>query len=182
MTSQTMKHFVTLSIFVATTATCFAAPAVVPTKARTIANTPRLPAEVLRQIISPKFYKSLLISPIEGWIIVRARLANTRVVAPKVVQSELNGAYDSLALELANNLEISGNSSIGTNLPDSSVLVHLLIYQIKDGKMALSFAHVDNPGGTQGFYVGSAWLATLKDGKWTTVKSPRAGERRPGSR
>jgi hypothetical protein len=165
-----MRYSLTLSIFIAATTTCFAAPAVLPTKARTIANSPRLSGDVLRQVVNPRFYKSLLISPIEGWIIVRAQLINTRFVGSKVVQSELNGAYDRLALELADNIAITGNTSVGTHLPNSPVLLHLLIYKIADGKLALSFAHLDEAGGNQGYYYGSAWMAVQKNGKWTKIK------------
>lgn len=46
-------------------------------------------------------------------------------------------------------------------------------YQIADGTMALSFAHLDEPGGDQADYYGCARLAVLKaDGKWTEIKGP----------
>ncbi|MEY2496068.1 MAG: hypothetical protein QOJ45_2560 [Verrucomicrobiota bacterium] len=39
--------------------------------------------------------------------------------------------------------------------------------------MALSFAHLDEPGGDQADYYGCARLAVLKaDGKWTEIKGP----------
>ncbi|MFN2508917.1 MAG: hypothetical protein ABR589_09110 [Chthoniobacterales bacterium] len=54
--------------------------------------------EALRRIVSPKFYRSLEISPIEGRITVRGLLYGTHLVAAKLVRSDRNGAYDSLAL------------------------------------------------------------------------------------
>jgi hypothetical protein len=50
--------------------------------------------------------------------------------------------------------------------------VHLLVYQIADGTMALSFAQLDEPGGDQQDYYGCAVLAVKKrDGTWTEIKS-----------
>jgi hypothetical protein len=139
---------------------------------RTIANVSSIPPRVLQRSISPKFYKSLLISPISGCVIVRAQLAGTRLSGMKVVHSELNGAYDSLALERANALTISGYSALDKLNPTANVLVHLLIYQIADGTMALSFAQLDEPGGDQQEYFGCAVLAVKKsDGKWTEIKA-----------
>jgi hypothetical protein len=97
-----------------------------------------------------------------------------------VIQSELNGAYDSLALELANKTKLSqrhrdethlvaGDFTTGTYITQYPVLLHLLIYKVVDGKMALSFVHFDNPGGNQNTYYGSPWIAVQKDGKWTKV-------------
>jgi hypothetical protein len=91
----------------------------------------------------------------------------------RVIHSELNGAYDQLALKLANEALIAGYYSIDRPNMGGSVLLHLLIYQIADGTMALSFAHLDEPGGTQSKYFGCARLAVLKsDGKWTEIKGP----------
>lgn len=132
-----------------------------------------IPTRVLQRSISPKFYQSLLISPVQGWIVVRAQLCGTRLSGARVVQSELDGAYDALALKRAEEVVILGNESIERPNMGSSVLLHLLIYQITDGTMALSFAHLDEPGGDQADYYGCARLAVLKaDGKWTEIKGP----------
>lgn len=43
--------------------------------------------------------------------------------------------------------------------------------------MALSFAHLNGPGGDQMKYFGCARLAVLKaDGKWTDIKGPEGLE------
>ena len=79
--------------------------------------------------------------------------------------------------KLANEVVIAGNYSIDRPNIGSSVLLHLLIYQIADGTMALSFAHLDEPGGNQTEYYGCARLAVLKsDGKWTEIKGPEGLE------
>lgn len=89
-----------------------------------------------------------------------------------MVHSELNGAYDSLALKRASEVKISGYYSLDKLTPTGNVLVHLLIYKIADGTLALSFAQLDEPGGNQQDYYGCAVLETQsKDGKWTAIKS-----------
>jgi hypothetical protein len=142
------------------------------TKVRTIADVSSIPPRVLQRSISPKFYKSLLVSPLQGCVTIRAQLSGTRLSGMKVVHSELDGAYDSLALKRAKALTISGYSALDKLNPTGNVLVHLLIYQIADGTMALSFAHLDEPGGDQQEYFGCAMLEVKKsDGRWTEIKA-----------
>lgn len=144
---------------------------------RTLTDINTIPARVLKRSISPKFYKSLLISPIQGWVVVRANVSGTRLYGMRVIHSELNGAYDALALKLANEAQIAGYYSIASPNVRGSVLLHLLIYQIADGTMALSFPQFEEPGGDQMEYFGCARLAVLKsDGKWTEIKGPESLE------
>jgi hypothetical protein len=148
-----------------------------PAESRLLGDMKVIPTRVLQRSISPKFYKSLLISPVQGWILVRAQLCGSRLSGARVVRSELNGAYDALALKRADEVVIAGNESIERPNMGTPVLLHLLIYQIADGTMALSFAHLDEPGGDQADYYGCARLAVLKaDGKWTEIKGPEGLE------
>ena len=144
-----------------------------PAEPRVLTDMNLIPSRVLQRSISPKFYKSLLISPVQGWIVVRAQLSGTQLSGARVIHSELNGAYDALALKRTDEVVIAGNYTIDRPNVGSSVLLHLLIYQIADGTMALSFAHLDEPGGNQAEYYGCARLAVLKkDGKWIELKGP----------
>jgi hypothetical protein len=151
---------------------------------RTFASQPRtlpemrvIPTRVLQRTISPKFYQSLLISPVKGWIVVRAQLTGTHLSGIRVIHSELNHEWDWLALKRAQEVLIAGNSTADSPNLGASVLLHLLIYQIADGTMALSFAHLDEPGGDQAQYYGCSRLAVLKaDGKWTDIKGPEGLE------
>ena len=111
-------------------------------------------------------------SPVEGWVVVRANLAGTRLSGARVIRSELGGTYDPLALQLAKEALIAGNYSIERPNVTSSVLLHVLVYKIADGKMVLSFAHMDQPGGDQMQYYGCARLLTLKNDKWSEIKGP----------
>jgi hypothetical protein len=163
----------------AVTLFAFAAEAIaaapVSAKSRTLTDLKVIPTKVLQRSISPKFYKSLLISPVQGWIVVRANLAGTRLSGMRVTRSDLGGTYDALALKLASEVRLAGGYTLERPNSPPSVLLHLLIYQIADGTMALSFAHFDEPGGDQMQYYGCARLAVLKsDGKWTEIKGPES--------
>jgi hypothetical protein len=143
------------------------------TAPRNLAGIP-VAREALLRIVSPKFYRSLLISPVEGWIVVRGDLVNNHLGAVKVIHSELDGRYDALASELANNLQVLDFTYAQTGIRSRVVLVHLLIYQIADGKLAISFAHFDETGGSQLRYSGAAWMAVEKaNHTWVTIEPLR---------
>jgi hypothetical protein len=143
---------------------------------RTIVELKVIPTRVLQRSISRKFYKSLVISPVKGWIIVRAQLMGTHLSGARVIHSELDGTYDALALQRAREVLISANYTTDRPNLGSSVLVHLLIYKIADGTMALSFAHLDEPGGDQAEYYGCARLSVLKPDGWVEIKGPESLE------
>jgi hypothetical protein len=146
-------------------------------KGQLITDLKVIPTRVLQRSVSRKFYKTLLISPVDGWVIVRATLSGTRLGGARIIRSDMDGAYDALALQRAKEVLISANYSTDRPNLGSSVLLHLLIYKIADGTMALSFAHLDEPGGDQADYYGCARLAVLKaDGKWTEIKGPEGLE------
>jgi hypothetical protein len=148
-----------------------------PAKGHLLGELQVIPTRVLQRSISRKFYKTLLISPVEGWVIVRATLSGTHLTGARVIRSDMGGEYDSLALQRAKEVLISANYTTDRPNLGSSVLLHLLIYKIADGTMALSFAHLDEPGGDQAEYYGCARLAVLKaDGKWTDIKGPESLE------
>src|SRR5215212_5737442 len=115
-------------------------------EARSINDIPAA-KEALLRIVSPKFYRSLAISPVEGWVVVRGDLVNDHLARTRVVRSDAEGNYNKLALELANNLQIVDLTRADTLNVRRSVSVHLLLYQIADGTMGMSFAHFDEAGG-----------------------------------
>jgi hypothetical protein len=90
----------------------------------------------------------------------------------RIIHSELGGTYDSLALERASAMTIAGYRGVGKMNRTGNVLLYLLIYKIADGTMALSFAQLDEPGGDQQEYYGSAVLSVRNsDGVWNEIKS-----------
>lgn len=145
-----------------------------PSKGRKLTELNVIPTRVLQRSVSPKFFKSLLISPVEGWIIVRGQLSGTRLSGARVIQSELKGLYDPLALQLAKEAQIAGNFTLDRPNAKSSVLLHLLVYQIADATMVLSFAHFDEAGGDQMQYYGCSRLLILKDEKWSEIRGPES--------
>ena len=163
---------ITLLLVIACLGSTSAAPA--PEKVRTVKEIPGFPLAVLKRTISPTLYKHLLVSPVEGWIAVRGRLSGTHIFGARVIHSELEGVYDSYALEVARKAEIAGYFSLGHTDTTASVVVNVLIYEIADGTMALSFPVFDAPGGEQLEYYGAATLATLQsNGQWTNLKLPQ---------
>ena len=166
-----MKPFLTSAvILVASIGSSIAAPA--PAKGRLLTDLNVIPTRVLQRSVSPKFYKSLLISPLEGWITVRGQLSGTQLSGARVIRSELKGLFDPLALQLAKEAQIAGNYTIDRPNVKSSVLLHLLVYEIADATMVLSFAHFDEAGGDQMQYYGCSRLLILKGGKWSEIKGP----------
>jgi len=170
-----MKIPLILLLFLAWFGSSFgAAP---PAKGRTLAKIDVIPTRVLQRSISPWFYKSLLVSPIEGWIVVRAQLAGTKLIGERVIRSDLGGAFDAVALQRAKELRIAGDKKLESQIKVSTVLLHLLIYKGADGTIALSFAALDSAGGNQLDYFGCATLAVLKEeGHWVAIKGPEGLE------
>ena len=166
-----MKFILTVVSLLALVATSMAAAK--PVNGRTIEDIDVISPRVLKRAISPKFFETLRISPIQGHVVVRAQLIGTRLFGARVAKSDLRGAFDELALERAKEIRIWRHYKLDSQSPASPVLVHVLIYKIADGTMALSFANLDSPGDDQLDYFGCAKLAVLKeDGQWTEIKGP----------
>lgn len=166
-----MKRF--LALLSAVTFLIGSVAAAPQVKERRLTDLDVIPTKVLKRSISPEFYQTLLVSPVKGWVVVRSQLVGTRLFGMRIIHSELNGAYDELALQRAHEIQLAGNYSLGQLSPASSVLLHLLIYKTADGVLALSFAHLDEPGGDQWNYWGCARLAVLQDsGRWVEIKGP----------
>src|SRR5689334_14850175 len=66
---------------------------------RTIQNLGDFPLAHLKMSLSPKLYKSLLISPLTAWLVAQA--PTTGSPEPKIIHSEGGGVFDKLALEMA---------------------------------------------------------------------------------
>jgi hypothetical protein len=144
-----------------------------PGQIRTVTDLNVISTRALQRSISPKFYKSLLISPVQGWVAVGGNLSGNHLSGARVVHSELGGRFDSLALQLAKEIQIAGYYSVERPYFGGPVVLHLLIYQIADGTMVLSFPQFTEPGGDQMEYYGCARLAVIKkDGQWIEIEGP----------
>ncbi len=140
---------------------------------RTFADIHAIPKAVLKRTVSPTLYRELIISPVLAWVSVRGQLSGTHIFGARVIHSEGNGAYDKYALELARNWQISGHFNTDKLSPTTPVVVNVLIYEIADGTMAVSFPSFDEPGGAQLEYYGAAKLAVQQlNGSWLDLKLP----------
>ena len=86
----------------------------------------------------------------------------------KIVRSDAGGAYDKLALEMAKGWGAVGFNTTESRLSRPTLNVHLLLYKIADGYMAVNFSHND-----EAFHHGSqhtdVWVGVWKNGKWTRI-------------
>jgi hypothetical protein len=132
---------------------------------RTITNLPNFPLSTLKTSLSPKLYKSLSVSDLTAWIVVNLPPYGGE---PKIIHSEAGGQFDKLALSMAKGWGMVGYNTTESRTHQPSLNVHLLIYKIADGIMAVNFSHND-----EAFHAGrqytDAWVGVLQDGKWTRV-------------
>lgn len=142
-----------------------------------------IPLELFQRSVGPKFYRSLLASPLDDWSVVRAQVTGTRLARPRVIRPAANPAYNSLALKFASGLTLVANErSKGVRQSDSA-LMHLLIYKIADGVMAVSFAHPEAAVDQQMKNVGQIRLSVkTKEGPWTEIKASETQEEKQSAR
>lgn len=174
------RLFVAIVVLAVAIAPVSAAPAPAakqPKNIRTIRNLPGFPIEALKQTVSVKFYRSLLVSPVEGWIVVKGQLVGGKFVGTRVTHSELGGVFDKPAVELAKSFTISGFGGTDRQMPSMAMQLHLVVYKIADGTMVVGVPASDEAGGNQAYYYGSAFLAVEQGGKWTQIKGPELRRR-----
>ena len=154
-----------------------------PASGRTIQNIPNFPLQALRSGVGRKLYSSLAISPVAAWVSARAAVVNGHTMGAQITHSEGNGVYDKALLAMANDYTITGQNTTESRLQKDSLNVHLLIYDIKDGKMAIVFSHNDDARYNGIAQVGTAWVGVYQGGKWVTISGtyPRKWGGRHGS-
>jgi type II secretory pathway pseudopilin PulG len=168
-----MKPLLTLLIIVGFLSNSALASTLLDVQGRRVQDLNIISTRVLQRSISRKFYKTLRVSPIDGWIIVRANWTGTKLGGARILRSDLNGVYDKLALKFADDLEITGSTGKLTQMSRGSILLHLLVYHTADGTMLLSFPNFEDAGGDQMYYWGCARLAVIKkDGRWVEIEGP----------
>ncbi len=180
-----MFRILLLLFCLAATPPVFAAPPAtkpVPAKAniRTIQNLPNFPIQSLRNGLTRPLYRSLSVSPISAWLMARTALISGGAANAKIVHSEGNGAYDQMLIEMANGYTVSGQNTIESRVQSDTLNVHLLIYEIKDGKMAVCFSHSDDARYAGYMQQGRAWVGVTQGGKWVTISG--SPERKWGGR
>ena len=155
-----------LVVWLASSSTVAAARS--PARGKTIKDlSSTLPLELLQRSVGPKFYRSLLASPLDDWSVVRAQVAGTRLTRPRVIRPATNPVYSSLALIHARELTLIAHKGVRQG---DSALLHLLIYKIADGVMAVSFAHSETVADQQMKNVGQIRLSVkTTEGPWTEI-------------
>ena len=114
-------------------------------------------------------YGSLAISPVSAWLTARAAVVNGHSTGATITHSEGDGVYDKMLLEMANSYSVTGANTTESRLAHDYLNVHLLIYDVKDGKMAICFSHNDDPRYNGRAQIGTAWVGVLQGGKWVTI-------------
>lgn len=177
-----MRHLLPLLVIVIAAAVQSHA-AQQPASVRTILNLPNFPLQALRSGVGRKLYSSLAISPVSAWVAARAAVVNGHTMGAQITHSEGNGVYDKALLAMANDYTVTGGNTTETRLQKDSLNVHLLIYDIKDGKMAIVFSHNDDARYNGIGQVGTAWVGIFQGGKWVTISGtyPRKWGGRHGS-
>ncbi|HSH38477.1 MAG TPA: hypothetical protein VK993_06800 [Chthoniobacterales bacterium] len=146
-------------------------------KGRRITEVNLIPQRVLKKSISEKFYKSLMVSPIDGWVVASGKLSGTDVFGERIVRSDLDGRFNNAALQVLRDIKMMGDYKLDSQIKTSTVLLHMLVYEIADGTMVLYFATLGDAGSDQDDYFGAAKLAVLKkDGTWTEIKTADSGK------
>ena len=168
-----MKPLLTLLILAGFLSNSALAAAPSAVQGKRIQDLNVISTRVLQRSISRKFYKTLLVSPIDGWIVVRGQWVGTKIGGPRIWRSDLDGKYDQLALQFAKDFEIAGSVG-GITRFGGDIVLHLLVYHTADGTMLLSFPTFDVPGGEQNYYWGCARLAVIKKdtGRWVEIEGP----------
>ncbi len=142
-------------------------------KVRTISDLPGFPKQVLQRTISWTLYRELLVSPVQAWIEVRGELSGTHIFGERIFHSEGDGAFNQYALQLARDWQIAGAYHLDRLNPTNPVTLNVVVYEIANGTMALSFPSLGNSGSEQVRYYGAAKLAVQQpDGKWADLKLP----------
>ena len=147
-----------------------------PASSRTVQNLPNFPLQALRSGVGRKLYSSLAISPVSAWLTARATVVNSHSMGAQIIHSEGNGVYDKMLLEMANGYTVTGQNTIETRLAKDTLNVHLLVYEIKDGKMAVCFSHNDDARYNGVGQIGTAWVGILQGGKWVTISGTYPGK------
>ena len=108
---------------------------------RAIQNLPDFPLSTLKGSLSPKLYNSLSVSNVDAWVVVQLPPHGGE---GKIIHSEGGGVFDKMALAMATSWTPSGYNTIESRLKSSpSLKVHLLVYKVVDGLLAVNFAAND---------------------------------------
>ncbi len=136
-----------------------AAPPPPQANARTIRSLPDFPLNHLKMSLSPRLFKSLCISPVTAWVVAQAPSGGG--TEPKIVRSDAGGDFDKMALEMAKGWAPVGFNTTESRTHSPTLMVHLLVYKIADGLMAVNFSHNDEAF-YQGIQRSDVWVGVYR--------------------
>jgi hypothetical protein len=165
-----MKNKLLFCFLLVATSVSFAAPPPVP--ARRMKDLRGFPLVEARRMLPKDLDRSLEVSPVETWVVARARLYSSKPAEIKITHEEGDGTYDELIKAVANLYRTSGGESTESRVEQDTLTFNLLIFAIKDGKMAILIPHSDDSRYEGYHQTGDAWIGIYKNGKWTQVSHP----------
>lgn len=168
-----MKSRILLSLLLVSASVTSAAPPPVP--ARTMKDLRGFPLKEARRMLPKALDRSLEISPVETWVVARSQIYATKPAATKIIHEEGDGAYDQLLMAVASTYRASGGDTTETRIAADTLTFNLLVFAIKNGKMAVVIPRSDDARYEGYRQYGDAWIGIYANGKWTQVSHPRKG-------
>lgn len=148
-----------------------------PAPVRTIKDLPRFPMDALRHSIDHQLFRSLQVSPLEAWVVAKSLVFGSKLQNPKIIHEEAGGTYDKMLQDIARTYTVTGGEHTESRSESESLTCHLLIFPIKDGKMAIVLPYTDDARYVGFQQYGDTWIGILKNGTWTTVSKPQSHRR-----
>jgi hypothetical protein len=173
-----MKNTLFLCFLLIATSVSLAAPPPVP--ARRMKDLRGFPLVEARRMLPKDLYRSLEVSPVESWVVARALIYSSKPAQTTIIHEEGDGAYDPLIKAVANLYRSTGFDTTESRIEQDTLTFNLLIYAIKDGKMAVVIPRSDDARHEGYLQYGDAWIGVYKNGQWTQVSHP--GDRRRWTR
>lgn len=131
------------------------------------------PLREARRMLPKDLDRSLEVSPVESYVVANAHIYSSKPAQVKIVHEEANGAYDQLITAIAGTYRTSGGETTESRIAGDTLTFHLIVFGIKDGKMAVLIPHSDDARYVGYQQIGDAWIGIYRDGKWTQVNHPQ---------
>ncbi len=110
----------------------------------TLKDLSGFPLATLGHSINRPLFRSLQVSPVETYVVAGSLVFGGRTKDAKIIHEEGNGLYDKMIQDLARSYEIPGGEHTESRTESESLTYHLVIFGIKDGKMALLVPRSDD--------------------------------------
>ncbi len=131
------------------------------------------PLQEARRMLPKNLDRSLEVSPVESYVVGHTRIYSSKPAETTIIHEEADGAYDKLITAIAGEYRTSGGETTESRIAEDTLDFHLVVFGIKDGKMAILIPH--SADARYGGYrqTGDAWIGLYKNGQWTQVNHPQ---------